>query len=812
MAKRYLSLVMLLLLQCIWATPQRTAAYSLQAAVDELHRREAAKYPLNAPPPLDDWEDDADLFGKSKNRNRHRVNKVLAKYLERDSDDFEPDRALGPPFSGYDFGPGAGAGEDVDSGRNNLFADEKRKRFSAGPSLFRERDEQLDSPAPSVFRERAEPLSGEPTHNELADQFLREIEEAGEQERNERYKDAVRQWWHHFDQRQQLAKDVQQPQQPQQLQQEQNLDPDLFEQKKRMRVPPYYLLMQKKRSYPVLPWLPYNADKKKRFPVAKRAIGSNHEKMPLGKTDERVAQELSELFGNPVDSHLKPQQEQSDEKKKRSADEPNTTTTAHVPEMPAATTTALGDMRLEINFQRVNVTKEKPATAAPPAAGTGEMVQHGGHAGHHGNHVPGMAPEYRHRKRSDHVHHRDSDEHDVDEHDDEGEESSDEDDHDEFDEDEGEVEPDTETDAEERRRKKKRAAVGGGAHSKHLRAPTVGHLMLRAKKSIDWSQYFGLDLDRKKKSAQITEQTKKRLEEDSTNNNSNNNNEEEEPEEEEEEERKKKKRDMDPEKLESMDRKLQSIEDFIIDETIKYTGAHEGVNNREDIRKIKDHVLSRLATAYSLEKMRRALDKLRQSVDNDNHLLRNTIEPESEENTLEQNYWTAKKRYSVKKEQAEEAKPAQDMEKRKRSGYLRYPEQPNNMEEAPASPGSVPYETLNDAYLGNKNYIIGSNQCPVIESMAERCRGVDLISGDINQELLPLCGVHQICYLCGASQVACDYQYLAEADSICGSSNDCQSAARSILMILRGTPGRQLGPRECLKNPCLYRAMREIGL
>ncbi|SPP74461.1 histone acetyltransferase KAT6A isoform X3 [Drosophila guanche] len=726
MAKRYLSLVMLLLLQCIWATPQRTAAYSLQAAVDELHRREAAKYPLNAPPPLDDWED--------------------------------------------------------------------------------------DSPAPSVFRERAEPLSGEPTHNELADQFLREIEEAGEQERNERYKDAVRQWWHHFDQRQQLAKDVQQPQQPQQLQQEQNLDPDLFEQKKRMRVPPYYLLMQKKRSYPVLPWLPYNADKKKRFPVAKRAIGSNHEKMPLGKTDERVAQELSELFGNPVDSHLKPQQEQSDEKKKRSADEPNTTTTAHVPEMPAATTTALGDMRLEINFQRVNVTKEKPATAAPPAAGTGEMVQHGGHAGHHGNHVPGMAPEYRHRKRSDHVHHRDSDEHDVDEHDDEGEESSDEDDHDEFDEDEGEVEPDTETDAEERRRKKKRAAVGGGAHSKHLRAPTVGHLMLRAKKSIDWSQYFGLDLDRKKKSAQITEQTKKRLEEDSTNNNSNNNNEEEEPEEEEEEERKKKKRDMDPEKLESMDRKLQSIEDFIIDETIKYTGAHEGVNNREDIRKIKDHVLSRLATAYSLEKMRRALDKLRQSVDNDNHLLRNTIEPESEENTLEQNYWTAKKRYSVKKEQAEEAKPAQDMEKRKRSGYLRYPEQPNNMEEAPASPGSVPYETLNDAYLGNKNYIIGSNQCPVIESMAERCRGVDLISGDINQELLPLCGVHQICYLCGASQVACDYQYLAEADSICGSSNDCQSAARSILMILRGTPGRQLGPRECLKNPCLYRAMREIGL
>lgn len=90
------------------------------------------------------------------------------------------------------------------------------------------------------------------------------------------------------------------------------------------------------------------------------------------------------------------------------------------------------------------------------------------------------------------------------------------------------------------------------------------------------------------------------------------------------------------------------------------------------------------------------------------------------------------------------------MEKKKRSGYLRYPEQPNTMDESLnlGGGGGVPYETLNDAYLGNKNYIIGSNQCPIIESMAERCRGVDLISGDINQELLPLCGVHQICYLC----------------------------------------------------------------
>ncbi|XP_043662235.1 histone acetyltransferase KAT6A isoform X1 [Drosophila teissieri] len=764
--------VLLAVVQCILATPQRTAAFSLQAAVDELHRREAAKYPLNAPPQpaLDDWEEDGDLFGKNRNRNRHRVNKALGKYLERDEDNYGPDHNLG---LGLGLGMGLGLDDGGDLGPSNP-SDEKRKRFSS----FRERDEQFDGPAPSAFREREiQPLNAEPAHNELTEQFLREIEEA-------RDRDAVRQWWRHLDQ----AKTQQDPEQ----------EAEQFEQKKRMRVPPYYLLMQKKRSYPVLPWLPYNGDKRKRFPVAKRSTSNSNPESPLARTDERVAQELSELFGKPGEPQSHPE-----EKRKRSADEQPKVTTK-LPESPPATATALGDMRLEINFQRVNITPKETPTSAP--AGAGEMVQHGGHAGHHGGHVPGMSPEYHHRKRSDHAHGENAEDPEADEHDEEGEESSDEDDHDEFDEEDGEADLEAE-EAEERRRKKKRAAAslsGNGGSPKHLHAPTVGHLMLRAKKSIDWSQYFGLD--RKKKSLQKTETLKKRSETDSSTNNDEENDDD-------SSEAEKKKRDFDAEKLDSMDKKLQSIEDFIIDETIKYTGAHEGLNSKDDIRRIKDHVLSRLATAYSLEKMRRALDKLRRSVDNESHLMRNTIEPESEENALDSNYWLTKQ--SVKKEQAdqlaEDSKPPKDMEKKKRSGYLRYPEQPNTMEEA-LSLGSAPYETLNDAYLGNKNYIVGSNQCPIIESMAERCRGVDLISGDINQELLPLCGVHQICYLCGASQVACDYQYLAEADGVCGDSNECQSAARSILMILRGSHGRQLGPRECLKNPCLYRAMREIGL
>lgn len=49
------------------------------------------------------------------------------------------------------------------------------------------------------------------------------------------------------------------------------------------------------------------------------------------------------------------------------------------------------------------------------------------------------------------------------------------------------------------------------------------------------------------------------------------------------------------------------------------------MSNPDDIRKLRDHVISRLATAYSLEKMRRALEKLKQSVDQERHLSQNEL-------------------------------------------------------------------------------------------------------------------------------------------------------------------------------------------
>lgn len=83
------------------------------------------------------------------------------------------------------------------------------------------------------------------------------------------------------------------------------------------------------------------------------------------------------------------------------------------------------------------------------------------------------------------------------------------------------------------------------------------------------------------------------------------------------------------------------------------------MSNPDDIRKLRDHVISRLATAYSLEKMRRALEKLKQSVDQERHLSQNELEAsrqqigESTEVDDAADALDKNKRVAIKKEKVE---------------------------------------------------------------------------------------------------------------------------------------------------------------
>jgi len=53
---------------------------------------------------------------------------------------------------------------------------------------------------------------------------------------------------------------------------------------------------------------------------------------------------------------------------------------------------------------------------------------------------------------------------------------------------------------------------------------------------------------------------------------------------------------------------------------------------------------------------------------------------------------------------------------------------------------------MSEGYMGGRTP--PSNECPLLDKMERRCRGIDILSGDSHQNLLEACGVHQLCYLC----------------------------------------------------------------
>lgn len=94
--------------------------------------------------------------------------------------------------------------------------------------------------------------------------------------------------------------------------------------------------------------------------------------------------------------------------------------------------------------------------------------------------------------------------------------------------------------------------------------------------------------------------------------------------------------------------------------------------------------------------------------------------------------------------------PEEDKKKKKKSvlAAKSFPEY-NDIGEFEEELGAGHFEPLNDGgYSTGRTNNLTPNQCPLVLAMEKRCRGVDLLSGDMQQELLPVCGIHQICYLC----------------------------------------------------------------
>ncbi|XP_052862258.1 uncharacterized protein LOC128268975 [Anopheles cruzii] len=676
--------------------------YSLQAAIEALHRREA-QLALREEAAADQLDEEGYLMEPATEEqqqfrpNRQRLNRILANYLRRDE---EP---IDDPYDPYDL--------------------EARKR-----SVFRERDEMTSYP--TVFRERE--LEKSYSRPDLSLDFLKEVDRQSNAERDEEYQERLQRLWNKYQQEeneieQQLFEDEQlAPLTAGGYEKRQGFPVSQSEPSPAMYGPP---MEERKRTLPILPWLP--ATRRKRFPVAKRS--PKPEMMIPSGTDKKVAKDLQALFGTP-----------QEQKRKRSSDPAGTVA-------PAAATT----------------------TVAPITTTTGRSKEI-----------------LKNRRESSDEHHEhsseegpDDEEHDH-EHEHEHEESSEE-----F---EGE-------DEDKKKRSVRKRSNLEVVKEDQILPGDIGDF--KTKKSIQWNKYFGID--RRKKSVHDSASASssgnyplsfyKTYDED------------------------RKKKNVNQDKLESMDRKLKNIEDIILDQTVKYTGDHEGLTEPGELQKLKDKVVARLATAYSIEKVRRTLEKLKDSVNGEPNYKVNEVELDLQRDEKEK-----AKRVAVKKEKAEYDHNQHSMEAG--GDKVAHEEVENNLEEAEEDRKKKKrtqkryQEVVRGSELTdmdddfNRGLVVESTECPLLDAFERRCRGVDVLSGDIYQELLPACGAHQLCYLCGVSPKVCDLQYLSEAENLCENQADCQTTARSVLMILRGFPGPQLGPRECAKNPCLYRAMLEVGV
>jgi len=246
------------------------------------------------------------------------------------------------------------------------------------------------------------------------------------------------------------------------------------------------------------------------------------------------------------------------------------------------------------------------------------------------------------------------------------------------------------------------------------------------KKSINWQDYFGLD--RRKKSDLDNEWLIDRYhkavgEKRSTNT-----------------------------KLNEMDRKIQNIEETFIDDALKFTGAHSGTTDPKEIQEVKNHIISRLAAAYSLDKLRQAIQD-RSQVLNDNQLK------------------VDEKRVSVPRKSA----VLQDVSI-KEDNNIKCTTDENCDERHYKAPSELLDETL-----------LESDDCEPIE---RACNEVSEVLGEYNKVFQTACNMYQRCLLCDnnswfAPTRQCNVLYISKAEELCDMDTECKRNIRQSIKYLR---------------------------
>ncbi|XP_011169138.1 uncharacterized protein LOC105202364 [Solenopsis invicta] len=251
------------------------------------------------------------------------------------------------------------------------------------------------------------------------------------------------------------------------------------------------------------------------------------------------------------------------------------------------------------------------------------------------------------------------------------------------------------------------------------------------KKSVDWSQYFGIDRRKKKATFTAGQGTQNQDDEWMLQRYYENMAENLKPKEDENERK---------DKLEEMDSKLKYIKDLIIEEAMRYAASED----EADLQKVKDKLMSRMAAAYSLQKMRKALSDLRNNV---------VAQKEAQRMQKEaQNNFTSNFRENSNPNLNSGIGSKTD---EKRNGIN------NNLEEG---------ESMEEP-----------RNCPELEAIEWRCRTVDNMAGDSSRMLYVPCVKLQICKACAQDEeglLPCLANYALEAGKVCDALESRESGQR----------------------------------
>ncbi|XP_043798165.1 uncharacterized protein LOC122717810 isoform X1 [Apis laboriosa] len=233
------------------------------------------------------------------------------------------------------------------------------------------------------------------------------------------------------------------------------------------------------------------------------------------------------------------------------------------------------------------------------------------------------------------------------------------------------------------------------------------------KKSVDWSQYFGIDKRRKKAALMAGQGTQNQDDEWMLQRYYENMVENLRPNERDYE----KETNEGKDKLNQLDSRQKNIKDLILEEAMRYGNSEDDI----DMQKVKDKVMARMAAAYSFEKMRKALNDLRNNV--------------------------------AARIEAQKAIYAQN-------------NQSSNFRENSNIPKTK------DKRINNLIETEGMEEnraCPELKMIEKRCRVVDTLGGDELQILYLPCVMLQICKACVQNDLEeeCLGNYAMEAGKIC---------------------------------------------